>query len=218
MEFEIRNRKKQTKEIPKDSNLYYAPYQTGTRWEKSDSEKYFRFDSNGKPVKADLGSGINYYKGEDNTEIDEIIHIDGDAAEHVEIVCNFQEGIPLETGIVDQLHATEVIEHVPKFFEQAIMSEINRIMKIGGRFFGTTPSLLHSCKGLVDGTMNYETAMANMYGDQFYYPHCHYRLFHEESLIDFLHKWGFAGVDLSKSPGGKIPWWFVFECEKAKNI
>lgn len=172
-----------------------------------------------QPVKIDLGSGINYYKGVNDDEIDEWIHVDTDTAPHVEIVCNFQNGIPIESNVADAVHASEVIEHIPKFFEAAIMSEFNRIMKIGCSFFGTTPNMTYSFEEYLAGRMPYKTVMANLYGDQFYYPHCHYRLFTEESIVEFLDKWGFGEIDLSNSPGRpSTPWWLVFSCKKVRNV
>lgn len=171
-----------------------------------------------KPIKVDLASGINYYKGTNNDEINEWVHCDIDDEEHVEIVCDFSDGIPIESGVVDFAHNTEFIEHLPKFKEEKIMREFNRILKIGGLLFGTTPSLMHTVRGLSEGSMDYHTAMQNMYGDQFDYQHCHYRLFTEQSLIDFFKKWGFDEVDLSKSPGYPNEFWFVFYATKTRNV
>ena len=185
--------------------------------------EYYKVDKT-KPVKVDLGSGINYYKGLNNSEIDEYIHIDGDAAEHVEIVCDFEKGIPIETGVVDILHMSEVIEHLPKWLEQPIMKEVNRMMKIGATYLATTPSLKYSMVEYLAGRMSHKEVMANYYGDQFGtvdnpgYHHCHYRLFDKESLIEFLDKWGFGEIDLTGSPGGNIPWWFVIKAKKVRDV
>lgn len=186
--------------------------------------EYYKIDKT-KPVRVDIGSGINYYKGETNKDIDDIIHIDCDPAEHVEIVCRIEKGIPIETGVVDEVHSSEFIEHLPKWLEEPIMKEMNRIMKIGATLLATTPSLRYSMEEYLAGRMNYKAVMANYYGDQFGtvdnpgYQHCHYRLFDQESLIIFLKKWGFGEIDLSKSPGlPNTPWWFVIDAKKIKDV
>ena len=185
---------------------------------------YYKFDKN-KPVKLDIGSGINYYKGENDNEIEEWTHLDCDPAPHVEIVCRIENGIPIEDGVVDKLHSSEFIEHLPKWMEEPIMKEINRVMKIGAEFIGTTPSLKYSMEEYLAGRMTYREVMSNYYGDQFGtvenpgYQHCHYRLFDRQSLIEFLEKWGFGEIDLSRSPGNPLTsWWFVFSCKKIRNV
>ena len=187
-------------------------------------KKEFKIDTS-KPVKLDVGSGINYYKGPNDDESDEWIHLDCDPAPHVEIVCRIEKGIPIESGAVDQLHTSEFIEHLPKWLESPIMGEINRVMKIGAELLATTPSLEYSMEEYLAGRMTHGQVMANYYGDQFGtveepgYQHCHYRLFDEGSLMGFLEKWGFGEIDLSGSPGlPNTPWWFVIKAKKVKDV
>jgi len=181
--------------------------------------EYYPIDKS-KPVKIDLASGINYYKGKNNDEIDEWIHVDIDKAEHVEIQCNFAEGIPIESGIADEVHSSEFLEHIVNFHEVAIMSEFNRIMKIGCRFFGTTPNCIYSFKEFLAGRMDYDMMQRNLYGDRSnHYGHCHYRTFTEGELINFLERWGFGDINLSESPGRPAePWWLVFDCVKVRDV
>jgi len=173
-----------------------------------------------KPVKIDLGSGINYYKGINDNEIDEWIHVDGDKAPHVEIVCDFAKGIPVETGIADEIHSSEVLEHIPPFLHDKIMKEFNRIMKIGCKCLFTVPNFEYTVREYYHGRMTYEIAQRNLFGDrENSYYHCHFQCFNKESATKFLEKYGFGNIDFSKSPGlPDIEWWLVIHCEKVKNV
>jgi predicted SAM-dependent methyltransferase len=181
------------------------------------SPQFYPIDKS-KIVKIDLASGINYYKGKHDDEIDEWIHIDHDTAPHVEIVCDFVKGIPIEDNVADEVHSSEFLEHICPWQESIIMKEFNRIMKIGCRFFGTTPSLSYVCREFNAGRMDYWYASRNLYGDGNGYPHTHYRLFTIEELAKFLNKWGFGNLDFTESPGAPNEFWIVFNCIKIKNV
>jgi len=171
-----------------------------------------------KVFKLDIGSGLNYYKGVNNDEIDEWIHLDGDPAPHVEIVCKW-DNIPIEDGLVDTVHSSETLEHIPVWEMDKVMKEWNRIMKIGCHFFGTTPSLAYVCKEFTNGNMNYINTVRNLYGDGAGYHHTHYHLFTIDELKYFLTKYGFGEIDFSQSPGDSTaPFWIIFSCIKVKNI
>lgn len=170
-----------------------------------------------KPVKVDLGSGLNYYKGINNDEIGQWIHIDGDPAPHVEIVCDWVN-IPIESGVVDELHSSETVEHIPPWDHEKTFTEWNRVLKIGGVFFGTTPNFNWSATQYAMGKMDYDTAQANLYGDRAGYHHVHYQTYTKETLTLLLEKYGFGEIDFSGSPGlPNTAWWLVFTCKKIKN-
>lgn len=58
-------------------------------------------------MKLDIGCGLNVKQ-----PLDEWTHLDCDAGNHIEIVCDFGK-IPLEDNSVDQIHIGDVIEHIP---------------------------------------------------------------------------------------------------------
>lgn len=170
-----------------------------------------------KPVKVDLGCGINLYKGVNNDEIEDWIHIDGDPNVHIEIVCDWKK-IPLPSGVVDEMHSSETVEHVPYWDRDIVFPEWNRILKMGARFFGSTPNFEYSAKQYTNGKMTYHEAMQNLYGDRAGYHHIHYQTYTFETLKELLEKYGFGEIDFSKSPG--LPgtaWWIVFECKKVRD-
>lgn len=171
-----------------------------------------------KPFKLDLGSGLNLYKGVNNDELEEWIHLDGDSAEHIEIICDWNK-IPLENECVDFLHSSETIEHIPPWDKDTTLREWNRILKIGCECIFTTPNFDYSCIQYATGKMSLHEAQQNLYGDRAGYHHIHYGTYTMETLMETLEKYGFSDIDFSGSPGSSdLPWWLVVKCKKIRNV
>ena len=59
----------------------------------------------------------------------------------VRLAANMNERLPLEAEIADLVTCQEGIEHIPN--QVGFFKEVNRIMKMNGLFFITTPSISH---------------------------------------------------------------------------
>jgi predicted SAM-dependent methyltransferase len=183
--------------------------------EKPKIEKgYYPVDKT-KPVKLDLGSGLNQMPEEDGW-----IHQDSHEAKGIEIVSDWKN-IPLESGVVDIIRLGDVIEHIKPWEIDIVMKEWNRIMKIGCKCHLTTPNFLYSCQEFYLGKMDYNTAQQNLYGDRANFECTHYLTYTFESLKEILEKYGFGEIDFSESPGmseTSTAWWIVANFIKIKNI
>lgn len=110
--------------------------------------------------------------------------------------CNLEEGIPAGDGSVDLLYAGEVIEHLfdPDFF----LSEVFRVLKIGGHVVLSTPNLNAWINRLMF-VAGYQplfvecSTKSSLYGYGFAkrfkkqdWPVGHVRIFNRRSLFDIL--------------------------------
>lgn len=164
-------------------------------------------------MKLDIGCGLNLKK-----PLDEWTHLDIDPGEHIEINCDFGN-IPLDDGSVEEIWIGDVIEHIPVWRWEEVLTEWNRILGMGGILNGNTPHLEGVVQQYVRGEIDLDWLLQNLYGDRRAYPHQHYYLFTRETLDELLQKYGFGPVDYSESPGPKeLPWWLVFKTEKVANV
>jgi SAM-dependent methyltransferase len=76
-------------------------------------------------VKLDLGCGKNKVPG--------AIGVDVAPVEGVDVVADFNWGLPFADSSVDEVHCSHVLEHVPHFL--AFMEEIWRVLRPGGRAY-----------------------------------------------------------------------------------
>ena len=159
-------------------------------------------------VKCDLACGLNMHGGKNS----EWIHIDHDPADGMDIVCDWNK-IPLENECVDELHFSDAIEHIRTWEADITMGEINRIVKVGGKFWGTTPHRDYILKVAYEGKFDEEWLHRNLYGDGAGYGHTHYQTFTKEKLKTFLEKYGFGEVVFAP-----IEEWIHFTCTKIKLI
>ena len=158
-------------------------------------------------TKLDLGCGLNTKK-----PLDKWLHLDCDEGPHIELVCDFAD-IPLDDNAIDEIWVGDVIEHVPVWKYHIVFPEWKRILKPGGLLHGSTPSLEGTITRYAAKEIDHDTLIRNLYGDRAGYPHQHYNLFTRQTLTKLLSKYGFASIDLSKSPGSQsAPLWLVFSC------
>lgn len=189
----------------------------------------FRIDTT-KPVKIDIGAGDKNKKGRPNEEegipdtLDEWIHLDGVAGDHIEIVCDFA-AIPLPDGIADEIFSGDTIEHILTSKIDETLKEWNRITKIRGVFTGRTPNLHSTMVRYTKGELSLQDAMGALYGSQDSMWQQHYVTYTADTLKELLEKYGFGEVDLTGSPGydpktqsPNESWWVVWKCVKTKNV
>jgi ubiquinone/menaquinone biosynthesis C-methylase UbiE len=166
-------------------------------------------------TKLDLGCGLNRHE----KEKDEYIYLDGDPAEGIDIVCNWDK-IPLPDKSIDYVHSSETIEHIPQYHTHIVLPEWNRVMKVGATLELTTPNLDYVCRAWAFGEKDYEWTIRNLYGDRHSAHHNHYILYNKDTLTEVLAKYGFGEFNF-KSIGHTDPkewWWLAMTCKKVKDI
>jgi predicted SAM-dependent methyltransferase len=164
-------------------------------------------------MKLDIGCGLNTKK-----PLEDWTHLDIDEGPHIELVTDFGD-IPLDDGAVDEIWIGDVIEHVPPWRHQEVLSEWNRVLKLNGRLSGTTPRLETVIRKYLNQEIDFDWLLQNLYGDRNGYPNQHYTLFTEHTLDILLRQYGFDNVDYSGSPGPKEqPWWIVFDTKKVRDL
>ena len=169
-----------------------------------------------KPVKIDIGAGDKNKQ----TPLEDWIHIDGVACDHIEIVCDFAE-IPLPNGIADEIFSGDTIEHIIAQKIDKTLREWNRITKVGGIFSGRCPNLHSTMIRYAKGELSLLDAMGALYGSQDSEWQQHYITYTPETLRVLLEKYGFGEIDFSGSPGNDDPmnaWWIVWKCKKINNL
>jgi predicted SAM-dependent methyltransferase len=172
------------------------------------------------PIKIDIGAGDKNKKGQEDGTLNEWIHIDGVAGEHIEIVCDFAE-IPLPDGIADEIFSGDTIEHIITNKIDRTLKEWNRILKVGGKFTGRCPNLHSTMVRYAKGELSLQDAMGALYGSQDSMWQQHYVTYTADTLKALLEKYGFTDVDLTGSPGynketgnPNDSWWLVWSCVK----
>lgn len=103
----------------------------------------------GRPLRVvDLGSGKGWLKAFTPPGcVEEWIGVDWEprraaldkAGYHRVVEANFDEKLPLETASVDAVVALHVFEHLPR--PGFTISEVSRILRTGGTFFGGAPTM-----------------------------------------------------------------------------
>lgn len=158
-------------------------------------------------VKVDLGCGLNRHEREKN----EYIYIDGDKADGIDIVCDWNN-ISLESGIVDEVHSSDTIEHVMPIDYDITFKEWNRILKIGGWLWGTTPNRTEIIRRAYEGLADEDWIQHNLYGHGLGLKHTHYTTFTKKKLTEVLEKYGFE-VIIDPHDG-----WIHFTATKVRDI
>lgn len=165
-------------------------------------------------VRLDLGCGLNRHE----KEKDEYIYLDGDPADGIDIVCNWDK-IPLPDKCIDYVHSSETIEHIPQYDTHIILPEWNRVMKIGATLEATTPNLDYVCRAWARGERDHEWVIRNLYGDRHSAHHNHYILYNKQTLEEVLTKYGFGDFKW-KPVGSSDPreWhWLAWTCVKLRD-
>ena len=158
--------------------------------------------------KADIGCGLNRHE----KEKEEYIYIDGDGAFGIDIVCDWND-IPLPSDSLMEIHTSDTVEHIKTWEYDKTLPEWNRLLKIGGKIWGTTPDRDFVIKCAYEKTKDKEWQQNNLYGHGAGFQHTHYTTFTRESINELFQKYGF-----SECTFGDTNEWIHFTFTKIKNI
>lgn len=158
-------------------------------------------------VKIDLGCGLNRHEREKN----EYIYIDGDSADGIDIVCDWNE-IPLPDKCASEIHTSDTIEHVKTWEYNKTFPEWNRLLKIGGILWGTTPNRTEIIKRAYEGTADEDWLQHNLYGHGLNFNNTHYTTFTKDKLREVLEIYGFSVIFDSLED------WIHFTATKVRDI
>jgi predicted SAM-dependent methyltransferase len=104
------------------------------------------------------------------------------------------ENLPFDNGTVDEVVMFHVLEHVPYYRQATVLSEINRVLKIGGIFKVAVPDTIGTAKLLAQAKIYDEEdwAIRLLYGTQRNEYSHHFIGFTNRTLRDTLSKYGFG--------------------------
>jgi len=167
-------------------------------------------------IKLDLGCGHRNRKQPES----EWIHIDIQEIEGIDIVADFSELTMFDNASVDEIYSGDSLEHISPWNLRKVLTEWNRILKVGGKFTGQTPNLHSTMIRYSKGELSLDDAIGALYGsNELVYQH-HFCTYTVETLSKLLWNYGFTEIDFNKSPGSENPnmaWWIVFECLKERE-
>jgi predicted SAM-dependent methyltransferase len=161
-------------------------------------------------MKLDIGCGLHWKE-----PLNEWTHLDANPGSHIEIVCDFGK-ISLEDGSVDAIHLGDVVEHIPIWRQDEVLTEWRRIAKTGCVITGSTPNIDSVIRRFARGEFSFKDALIpNIYGWNDRPTEHHFINFTKDSLTALFAKHGFDVSDYSQSPGPvNEPLWLVFRGRK----
>ena len=133
------------------------------------------------------------------------LNIDKKRFEGVDVLGDVSR-LPLSDGSVEEIYASDVIEHFPWRTVKEVVLEWRRVLKRGGRLFIRTPNL----EGLIELYQNRRQGWAReegrekgidpiverLYGGQDFEGNFHYVIFDRYALEEFLRDIGFAVIEI----------------------
>lgn len=111
-----------------------------------------------KTIKLHLGCGPIILPGWVNCDL-----YDSNA----DIKCDVKDLSIFDTGTVDVIYASHIIEHFHYYEAFDVLREWYRVLKVGGKLILETPDMLASCQQFVNGN---EQDRINLYGHFFAQP------------------------------------------------
>ena len=111
----------------------------------------------GRAFRLNLGCGESHYQG----------YLHADLVWHPHL--NFQadgRALPLRDGCLEELLATELLEHLDEEGGRQLLAEAARTLAPGGYLILTTPALDLLCRAWRAGIPTHRQMMQHLYGDQ----------------------------------------------------
>jgi predicted SAM-dependent methyltransferase len=165
--------------------------------------------------KLDIGCGA---PGWQRTPLEEWIHLNIHDAPHVELISDFAQ-IALPDAWCEEVYIGDIIEHIPAWRYAEVLTEWNRVLRLGGILRGTCPNGDRAMRAYARGEISFQDAKLSLYGWADRPTEQHYTCFDMSTLTALLNKYGFAVTDYTGSPGSvQEPWWLVFRGTKVANL
>lgn len=152
-------------------------------------------------MKVDLGAGpIPFRKRPGFESWKDSITIDVFQYGDIDIITDIGTKIPLKDNSVSEIKFVEVIEHIPYYKLDTLISEIYRIMQPGGKMIATCPNFETSAKTFIDNSntspdeLNY--AYIGIVGQQSDEYQFHKNVFTEKTIKEAFSKKPFSKLTI----------------------
>lgn len=137
------------------------------------------------PLVVNLGAGEDQDPGALNLDIRPLPGID--------VVAEARR-LPFLDGAVDELRASDLLEHFPTAQAGPVLDEWLRILKPGGKVRVQTPDLRALCRRYLEGRLSHDEAVDWLYGGQDHSFNFHQTGFDEERLRRMLEERGIVDI------------------------
>lgn len=153
-------------------------------------------------VRPKAGGSLKLNLGGRDKPIEGFLTVDLCGGEGVDVHCDCARLICVKDNTVDEIYASQILEHFPHNETENVLKEWHRVLKPHAKITIGVPDFaraidLYLKMGLTEWVMNF------LYGDQIYPLAFHYRPFTFATLAALLNKSGFSQVKrLTKMPYG----------------
>lgn len=149
-------------------------------------------------IKLDLGAGpIPFRKRTGFEDWKDSVTMDAHQYGDIDIVADIGERIPLDDMSVSDIKCIEVIEHIPYAKTDKFISEIYRVLELGGRLQLQCPNFATCAKSFLTGGLSDEEAMYAylcIIGQQTNDLDIHRNIFTPDSLVEKFQRMHFSVV------------------------
>lgn len=124
------------------------------------------------------------------------LNLDVRAGENVDLIVNFEDPLPLPNNEYDMVYSHFVLEHISWRKIPQFLSEIHRVLKVGGKALIVTANLLEQAKVLVNKNQWDLNDLCMVFGDQDYPENIHKSSMSPELAVHLFQKAGFGFVHI----------------------
>jgi len=125
-------------------------------------------------VKLNLGCGSDIKEG--------FVNIDLIKQQGVDVVHDLSKSLPYESGSVDFILASDVLEHFPKAKCHGILKDWVRVLRSGGQIHVRVPNIELICEKLYKNILPDDILIELIYGGQNNHGNFHYNAFTKATL------------------------------------
>lgn len=124
------------------------------------------------------------------------INVDKRPSEYVDIVADFEEPLPLSSDEFDEVYSAYVFEHISWRKVSQFISEIHRILKMGGKAIIVTANLLEQARVLVNKSIWDLNDLCMIFGGLDYPENSHKSSMSPELAVRLFKDAGFTSVTI----------------------